>query len=626
MESRLDTPTMKMKRTSDWILSQEFPSDITIQVGETTFNLHKLPLASRCGYIRKQVSGINGSKVTHIDVTGMPGGAKAFELVTKFCYGENVEITEDNVAMLRCAAERLEMTDDDSNGAGNLVGRTEAYLEAVALASLAGAVTVLRKSEELLPVSEEADLIGRCVDTIAYITCGDRQFSMSLGNTNGNGVTVPSKAVDDWCADELTSLRIDTFQRVLIAMKAKGFKGIALGTLIMLYAQKSLRRLDMQGRENKRMEPRQEHEKRVVLETIVSLLPKEKNSMSVSFLSMLLRAALHLDTTLACRLDLEKRMAAQLGQAVLDDLLIPSYSPEAGTTYDVDAVQRILVGYLEQEGEATRLDYSTDDDFISTASPPNDVGMVSRLMESYLAEIASDVNLPVDKFTGFAEMIPERARFNEDGMYRAIDIYLKAHPYLSEAERKKVCGVMDCQKLSREACAHAAQNDRLPVQTVVQVLYHEQRRLREGPMHPPSASSSFYGGESPAASLPYKPTPSLVLGRHARNMPDEMSRLQRENDELKMELLRLKTRLRDPHPTAIPAGSGAGAPPSGRHPLLKKAGGAMNNVSKKLGRLNPFLRLDGVGGAKVRTKPPKESDSTSGDLLPHKDRRHSIGW
>lgn len=200
----------------------------------------QLPLASRCGYIREQVSGINGSRVTHIDITGLPGGAAAFELVTKFCYGENFELTEDNVAMLRCAAEHLEMTDDDSRG-GNLAGRTEAYLEAVALMSLAGAVTVLRRSEDLLPVSEEVDLVGRCVDAIAYFTCNDSQFSMS----NGNGMDVSSSKViiDDWLADELTSLRIDTFQRVVIAMKARGFKGIALGTLIMLYAQKSLRTL-----------------------------------------------------------------------------------------------------------------------------------------------------------------------------------------------------------------------------------------------------------------------------------------------------------------------------------------------------------------------------------------------
>ncbi|CAM0871641.1 unnamed protein product [Alopecurus aequalis] len=378
----------------------------------------------------------------------------------------------------------------------------------------------------------------------------------------------------------------------------------------------ALRSEDINGRDRKKMEPRQEHEKRVVLETIVSLLPREKNTMSVSFLSMLLRAAIYLDTSLACRLDLEARMASQLGQAVLDDLLIPSSSSPDSAAFDVDAVQRILAGYLEHEGEATRLDYNTDDDFVSAASPPNDVGPVGRLMESYLAEISSDVNLPVDKFVGLAELIPERSRFNEDGMYRAIDIYLKAHPALSEGERKKVCSVMDCQKLSREACAHAAQNDRLPVQTVVQVLYHEQRRLRVPPSQPPSGAASYAGGESPALS--YKPTQSFN-GRDRSAPSSEVSRLQRENDELRMELLQLKMRLRDPSaaapPIAAASGGGRSYPPSGKPPLPKKTGGGGGGgggggFMKKLGRLNPFVR-DPLAGGKVRAKPPK-------------DRRHSI--
>jgi hypothetical protein len=167
---------------------------------------------------------------TRLNLTGLPGGAEAFELVVKFCHAEHFEITLDNVAMLRCAAEHLEMTDDGM--ALNLAGSTEAYLEDVALTSLASAVAVLRKAEELLPVAEQVDLVGRCVHAIACIVCGDSQFSMSLGAT-----------VDDFWADEITDLHIDTFQRVLIAMKTKGFKGITLGTLVMLYAQKSLRKL-----------------------------------------------------------------------------------------------------------------------------------------------------------------------------------------------------------------------------------------------------------------------------------------------------------------------------------------------------------------------------------------------
>lgn len=184
----------------------------------------------------------------------------------------------------------------------------------------------------------------------------------------------------------------------------------------------------MFGKGRKNIEPRQEHEKRVVLETIVSFLPKEKNAMSVSFLSMLLRAAIYLETTVACRLDLEKRMAMQLGQAVLDDLLIPSYSFTGDTLFDVDTVQRIMTSYLESEA-GNCLVYNADDDYFS--SQQRDVERVGKLMENYLAEIATDRNLPVSKFISLAELIPEQSRATEDGMYRSIDIYLKVKSFIN---------------------------------------------------------------------------------------------------------------------------------------------------------------------------------------------------
>lgn len=165
------------------------------------------------------------------------------------------------------------------------------------------------------------------------------------------------------------------------------------------------------GKSKKNIEPKNEQEKRIVLETIVSLLPRERNAMSVSFLSMLLRAAIYLETTVACRLDLEKRMGLQLGQTVLDDILIPSFHFEGDTLFDVDTVQRVMMNYLESELEGTQ--------------DESDMEKVGKLMESYLAEIASDRNLLVSKFINLAEHIPEQAKVSEDGMYRAIDIYLK---------------------------------------------------------------------------------------------------------------------------------------------------------------------------------------------------------
>lgn len=193
----------------------------------------------------------------------------------------------------------------------------------------------------------------------------------------------------------------------------------------MCLTRKSFLVQEVFGKGRKKIEPHQEHEKRVVLETIVSLLPRERNAMSVSFLSVLLRAAIYLETTVACRLDLEKRMALQLGQAVLDDLLIPAYSFTGDTLFDVDTVQRILMNYLEYQVDGNRLSFSGDNEYVS--SPLSDMERVGKLMENYLAEIATDRNLSVAKFISLAELIPEQSRITEDGMYRAIDIYLKVH-------------------------------------------------------------------------------------------------------------------------------------------------------------------------------------------------------
>ncbi|XP_004511862.1 BTB/POZ domain-containing protein SR1IP1-like isoform X2 [Cicer arietinum] len=599
-----------MKRTSEWIFSQEIPSDVKVRVGEASFSIHKFPLVSKCGYIRKLVSESGDADVPLIELSDVPGGAEAFELAAKFCYGINFEINVENIATLRCVAEYLEMTEEYA--VGNLVGRTDAYLNDVALKTIAGAVSILHMSESLLPIAEKAKLMSKCIDAIAYIACKESQLSTSgrSDNSGSDGVasSIPSqqRPVVDWWAEDLTVLRIDIFQRVLIAMMARGFKQFAIGPILMLYAQKSLRGLDIFGKGRKKIEPTQEHEKRVVLETLVSLLPKERNAMSVSFLSMLLRAAIYLDTTVACRLDLEKRMAMQLGQTVLDDLLIPSYSFTGDTLFDVDTVRRIMSNYLESQ-MGNHFVLNGDDEYFSP--PQSDIEKVGKLMENYLAEIATDRNLSVAKFISLAELIPEQSKPTEDGMYRATDIFLKAHPNLSDMERKKVCSMMDCQKLSREACAHAAQNDRLPVQTVVQVLYYEQQRLRD-------AMNGNENVESPSANAKLN-----VYSGDTQFHPvsNEITGLRRENEDLKLELVKLKMKLKEiekstvkvkatvinsPSVNSSPSGS-ADKPPLPRRSFI-------SSVSKKLGKLSPFPRIDGITPfAKGRTKP-------------NKDRRHSI--
>ncbi|KAG5623843.1 hypothetical protein H5410_009061, partial [Solanum commersonii] len=159
------------------IFSQEIPSDVTINAGGISFTLHKFPLVSKSGYIGKLVLESNDADVSTIEIPDIPGGGEAFEFAAKFCYGINFEMSTENIALLRCVAEYLEMTEDYA--VANLVGRTEAYFSEVAIKSIAGAVTILRSSENLLPIAEKVKLVSRCIDTIAYTACKDNQFSTS---------------------------------------------------------------------------------------------------------------------------------------------------------------------------------------------------------------------------------------------------------------------------------------------------------------------------------------------------------------------------------------------------------------------------------------------------------------
>ncbi|KAL0736777.1 hypothetical protein Bca4012_012987 [Brassica carinata] len=99
---------------------------------------------------------------------------------------------------------------------------------------------------------------------------------------------------------------------------------------------------------------------------------------------------------------------------------------------------------------------------------------VAKLIDEYLAEVAPDVNLKLPKFQALSASVPENARLLDDGLYRAIDIYLKHHPWLAETERENLCRLLDCQKLSLEACTHAEQNKRLSLRIIVQVFFFEQ--------------------------------------------------------------------------------------------------------------------------------------------------------
>ncbi|KAG8062520.1 hypothetical protein GUJ93_ZPchr0003g17426 [Zizania palustris] len=496
-------------RGQAWFCTTGLPSDVVFEVQDMSFHLHKFPLMSKSRKIHRMLmeqeeehpalrqrrrregsnAGDEGTLQTEIEEAeeaeeeeeqatkeghtyciafpDFPGGPGTFETAAKFCYGVRVELTAWNVGPLRCAAEYLEMTEEHAED--NLAACAEAYLEQTVLRHPGEATKALKSCEELLPHAEELGIVGRCVEAIAARS---------------------SAASRSWF-DDLAVLGLHMYKRVMAAMAARAdVRTEARESCLVSYAKGTIPGLSRSMRRRLASAPvSSEVEQRELLEAVVASLPTVKGSgrvVTAKFLFALLRTAQILRASDAARAALERKAATQLEQATLEDVLIPSYSGATETLYDVDCVERVVRHFLVEEelGEAVASTSAAITEeaaaATTTASRPSAVAMVhvGKLVDSYLAEIASDANLKPAKFCELALALPDHARIYDDGVYRAVDIYLKAHPRLTAEERDRVCRVVDCRKLTVEACTHAAQNERLPLRAVLQVLFFEQLQLR----------------------------------------------------------------------------------------------------------------------------------------------------
>ena len=130
------------------------------------------------------------------------------------------------------------------------------------------------------------------------------------------------------------------------------------------------------------------------------------------------------------------------------------------------------------------------------------------------------------------------------------------HPNIKEAERYRLCKAIDCQRLTPDACSHAAQNERLPVQMAVQVLYFEQLRLRNaiqsggggGRVGGGHDAALFFGCAAAAAAGAQgvgTMRSGSGVGSGAMSPRDNYASVRRENRELKLEVARMRMRLTD---------------------------------------------------------------------------------
>uniref|UniRef100_A0A8I7BJS4 NPH3 domain-containing protein n=1 Tax=Hordeum vulgare subsp. vulgare TaxID=112509 RepID=A0A8I7BJS4_HORVV len=438
------------------------------------------------------------------------------------------------------------MTEDVDKS--NLVFKIEVFLNSGVFRSWKDSIIALQSTVALLPWSEELRLVARCIDSIAAkatASPGSVVWSYTYNRKAASSDEIvearrcsssPPAVPRDWWVEDLCELDLELYKRVMVAVKSTGDRlppdvvGEALRAYAARWLPESCRRGDIPADDDDACSLE-------VLETIVWLMPSDGDGSSpcgysCQFLLNLVKLAVLVGAGELLREELLDRIVLQLHDASVNDLLIPA-KPPAQTAYDVDLVEALVGRYTRRAG----VDDIDGEDVFETnveADGPS-LPALCKLVDGYLTEVAAYPNLPVSSFVGLSTSMPESARPSHDALYTAIDVFLKMHPNLSKVEKRRISSLMDVKKLSKEASIHAAQNDRLPLRVVLQVLFFEQMRAAaagstsvalllaiagDGNAHL-ELDDDDGGGDcwkNRALALPEPPTPSAALRKQIGSM------------------------------------------------------------------------------------------------------------
>lgn len=398
----------------------------------------------------------------------IPTTPETFELVARFCHGYDVHMSAENVIPLICVAEYLGMT--ESHSKNNLLDQSLLFFQEKILPNWNETIKAFRTTETILQKAIELGIIDACLHSIVTNALSNPRilgdpikracFDDSEDDHDENYRPNPRRRLFelDWQYEDLTTLSLKLYEPVICEMSKLGVPLEYVVSSLCKYAEKWV--LSEEGKIPISYQ-------REIIEAVERLLPHdERGLVPCTSLLKMLRCCIYLEANSKCRNGFEMRIGEQLDQATVEDLLIPSQGYAKEVQYDVECVKRMLKHFYGNIKSSNLSKFNA----------------VAELMEDFLVEVASDIDLKLQTFITIADMSCATSlgtHRSSDGIYRGIDIYFEKHKHLTESEKQQVCQVLDIQKMSPEACEHAAKNERLPLRVVVQVLFFSQLHLRD---------------------------------------------------------------------------------------------------------------------------------------------------
>ncbi|KAL5217873.1 hypothetical protein ABZP36_018557 [Zizania latifolia] len=235
-----------------WFCTTGLPSDVTVEVGDMSFHLHKFPLLSKSAFLERSIEETSDQEECIIKLNGIPGGAKSFELVARFCYGVKIELSSENVVYLRCASEYLQMTEEIAED--NLIAQSEIFLNQVVIRSWKDSLKALETCEDLLPHAKDLQIVKRCIESLASkATTDPNLFGWPIrehgimqspgGSVLWNGISTgarPRNFSSNWWYEDVSSLSFPMYKRLISTMESRGIRPEIIAGSLTYYAKKYL--------------------------------------------------------------------------------------------------------------------------------------------------------------------------------------------------------------------------------------------------------------------------------------------------------------------------------------------------------------------------------------------------
>ncbi|GKD84334.1 phototropic-responsive NPH3 family protein [Tanacetum coccineum] len=393
--------------------------------------------------------------------------------MVRFCYGFQVNFTPENIIPISSLASHLDMS--NFHCPNNLNDQALFLFQENVITGWNESVRSLKAVEN--------QICPKLVTQFLYI---DACMESIVNKAHLNPLLLgkPIKNPDEEKEHlSLTTLHLQFYKPILCRMIEHNIGSNYIATNLYQYAKTWVFVEPKETNDTSSSEGVCSNTRKAVIEAIESLLSHDRGILPCASLSEMLQHATVLEANVNCREGFEVRIGRQLYLATVNDLLILSQQCSKEGKYDIKCVKRILMQFYKN----------------CYGSNQSGLDVVAKFVEDFLGQVANDIDLNKDSFISLAEMsiaASEGTERSTDGIYRAIDMYLNKHVYLKESECEEIFAVLNCNKMSPQALDEAARNMRLPVRSVLQVLYVEQLKLREMITTDVVVQSSKDGSES----------------------------------------------------------------------------------------------------------------------------------